>query len=468
MVLKIVLYIVFVIAVVLWVAVTAKLTTLGVKSLALGQPLRNAIYVQIAILSGWIGIFLFTWIVSGSLDITLLIVFLAAAELAFVLGLGVRAVFGQTRTASFFGAGIEIGLTRPRVIILNQAIALLMILAYLVGMGILLFSAERSTLAEPSFRLGMLLLFLLPFGARVLGTMVLASPALDQDSRERQVVSDLIGLLPELLTLSVLLASVTTTGTLVNIPGVGDVIPVNLLAAGVLIALFLGRTLVPYLIGTNAHKRLGVSFTDERTTFLEAAVVMLERPTAEIYEDELTKLKEQARQRFETIVEEHPVLELGEEAAFALQQGDPEAQMIDEGSTLQLTSDAREQLSALDRSSPADQDIDAEDRLWREFEADDIRFRQLEWLREFSAELDAALTNLENRRSPRAKEQAAGEWARSFANKRDRVIAKEQSGAVQKPRALALLISLLGLIATAVFSQVGEWLWNAFASQLGG
>lgn len=85
-------------------------------------------------------------------------------------------------------------------------------LGYVVACGIFLLSLEGDELPRQLLQATLLFIVALPLGVQLSQMAMLASPYLDEESRESVMMSHIVGLVPTLLILAVLLSSYEVQG----------------------------------------------------------------------------------------------------------------------------------------------------------------------------------------------------------------------------------------------------------------
>lgn len=454
---KVAAYLAFLVVFGAWQYGTLRILNLVFRASVDERKVRSFLLLQAATLLAWLGAFTEIWILSGYWDLRLAALFVLGSEAAILIGMTLTALSGgQPTKTSALSVGMQLGVGDGAMMsrLLYQLLPGLITLSYLVVCGILVFSRDRSELPEPVLQFTLLFIFLVPIGLHLMRMRMIASPYLDRETRESTIVGEISGLVPNLLFLAILLASLNVADPGVQILD-STPISISLWTVLTLTLLFISRTLLPYLIGTAKARQYHEACIAERQALFSRTAEILERPTADAYADKLSDVQGTARQEFERLVERHPLLVLTEE------DGDATDDPFERAPTTTLDRDI---IAAMVNSNPAFKGMENYfERSWAQAQEVDPRFGQLTWLREFANSLEEAKTNLVSRPDRREREEAAAGWGMAFQKRKDDLRPEEHVQGKSRAPAISALFTLTGLVSSTFIDQFGGWLWDSFS-----
>jgi len=423
---RIVLFIIFLLIFGVWVWVTTLLTQ---KLTADAIKNRGFWYGQLLNLVSLASLFVFVFVLTGYFNWKLVAAFFVASEIGVILAGILNGLLGSSTSkwgAHGAWAGGEFALQRAPVMLGFLAFNLLVLVAYPVLSGISYFRLPATELPLRIFQytLSMWLAGYLMTVFIVVG--VLASENLDEETRTRYFINQLSGLVFNALWGALLLWSFGVAGRGISV-SIGSVSLVfSPLLLGVLIGFFVLVVIFPYLIGAQRAKKWRTSLLEKRKSWMAKLKDILESPASAVYVPKLTDLKSALDKEIDELKASDKMIRAGTQ--------------IDENNI-----------------DPYYEKIAPAYNIARD---QDPRFKQLNWLRETSANLTEIIDNLSNLTTEPTLEEAAKKWTTYLYQRRDE-LSKELSQ-IKKTRTPTVVIwsSVVIPILSGILGKFAESLWS--------
>jgi hypothetical protein len=457
----------FLLVLIVYVAALAKLMNLIGRAQQGDRTYARLLYGQAGILVTWLATFTLVWVLSGFWDTRLVILAILATETATLLGLLLGAISGRGSVkTSLLSVSMELGVKHPvfwRIVL--QLLPLVVILAYVITCGIFLLSLEGDELPRQLLQATLLFLLALILGGQLYQLAMLASPYLDEETREAVMTSHIVGLVPLLLIFSILLSSYDAQGPGISLSTSDMSISVSIWAILILLGLFLVRTLLPFIIGSKKSAVVRSQYLQERQAFLTQAEEMLAVPTSTLYDEKLAELEAEARRKYKDLIRKHPLLELKDYDGSNVPLGDDQDDPALKNSSLRGSNELAESMT---ESNWVLQGLEPTiEKYWEEAQAIDPRFEHLNWYRAFCQALEDARLDLNNRNEGQDRESAAAQWGQAFKKKRANLGEIKLTVPRARTPVVAGAVALCGIVASTLTDQFGSWLWDSFSRQLG-
>lgn len=392
---------------------------------------------QLSILLSIAPLFLFIYLLSGFFNLPLVILLFAAMQLSVIVAAVMWGFLGTptpTWGARSQWAGGEFGLKHAMLVIIPLILTILIVVAYPIFAGIAYFTLSPGELTTRIFQYTLVAvifsgyLFLLPI---VIGTLV--SENLDNETRTRFFVNQLSGLIPTALFLALTFWAFDIARNsipLFQIAGIEISFSPYLMLF--LIGFFVLTVLLPCLIGAERSRKWGMSLLEERKGWLTALLNILDVPTVSRYSSKLNQLLLDLNAKETALLEGDMMLAWGTQ--------------IDQG----LTPDGLEVIASAYSKS---RDLDP-------------RFKYLDWHRQFEKDVKEVIWELEQKRTDSEMEKAAENWAKHFRDQ-EKKIAKEIEEAKQsKSRIGGGIGTIVTLIITVIVTEAAKWIWTVFSESL--
>jgi len=200
--LKILAFVVFLIAFVVWALGVAFCTLKLQKDLLEGRSFWSG---ELTLLVTYVGFFGFIYLLSGFWSLRLVLLFFIAAQLGALIGYVLNVALGAQSEKSgmrALWAGKEIDIKFPRLTMVGQILSGLIFLSYPVVAGVLYFhhvwSSEALKILIVKYSLLLLILSGYPLFIAIMMS-ILASENLDEDTRQRFFINQLCGMIPTAL-----------------------------------------------------------------------------------------------------------------------------------------------------------------------------------------------------------------------------------------------------------------------------
>jgi hypothetical protein len=126
----------------------------------------------------------------------------------------------------------------------------------------------------------------------IVPALILSSENLDEDTRQRSFVNQTVGLMPVAIYIAIAVWAFGLNGTPLTVSVLG--FPAHTLAPRtllLLLGLFAGSTLIPFVIGVQLARRKNLRFAEQQKDFLTSLERILEAPNADAYFEKLEELR---------------------------------------------------------------------------------------------------------------------------------------------------------------------------------
>jgi hypothetical protein len=439
--LKVVIFLGFLLVYVAWVVISYLLNNRLQKDLIRGNAFLAS---ELNLLSSSLGLFAFIWILSGFFSIQLVGLFLLLAHVGFLITGVLWAFLGSPLVAwgpRAIWAGSEFGVKQSAVMIVLLGVSVIVLIGYPVAAGIIFFggviSSEQATLSV--FRLtlvGMVLSGLTIMLPLLVG--VLQSKNLDEDTRTRLFITQGGNMASYALYLSLILWSfgrITAKGFQLKIGTIPLTISPILLI--ILAAFFLFAFLLPYLAGSQQAKRWRSQLLRKQQAWLDELLDVLEFPTPNLYVPKLEQLQAKVEGGAKAFVGDDSMLILAEEF---------------------------DQVKTLDEVDPQSHSMFLAYKKSRQL---DPRMRHLDFLVELQEEVRESIAQLSDLADDAQLTKKASGYADAYRARRDVIDKAIEAQKKAKPPVWAALAFLLSPVLGQVLSEFGKSIWTVFSQALG-
>jgi hypothetical protein len=489
MVSKIGLFVVFIVAVEVWLGASNLLSNIPYILVKDEARRRNRFYtilfVQLIVLLQWMAFYLFIFILSGFFDPVLFLVSVLSSEIAIILGSVLRTMVSraqeQRAKSSAMSAGAEFELSHSRLVVMHGYARYSLGMLYELACGLIYFLSNRNQLPTRMFQATTIFFLLLYISAAAIKIPIIASKGLDDRTRNRLLVTQIADLLPMFLLFAIAFWAFGVGGNGATFGSGKTRITVSsgLIVAYAIIAFII--VILPYVYGAWRSSRLRTTIAKAKVRWYQRATRAVLPPTASLYDERLRSLQSSIADEIDDLIRANRVLLL-----HSLQSQDGlTTQDFDDGLTgseLSLLSSraARAQensqmmqfyLTALNRRAPSPKGISQEKRqaiieAWEDALEVDPRFQYLYWLRQLKSDLKDTASNICSRHNNLERESAASTWSIFY---RDHKYQLERE--VNEPsHSTAPIVAACGTIVTTglgvVMDMSGKWIWQTFASGL--
>lgn len=402
----------------------------SIADLAAGKSFWSSELVLVASYSGF---FCFLYLLSGFWNLRLVLIFFATAQLGSLLALLVNAFLGaqseKTCMRSVW-AGKEIDIKYPLMNTIGGPLMIIIFLAYPVVAGIVHFQHAWSSDVLKILIVKCSLLLLILGGYPLMMTvtiMMLVSENLDEDTRLRIFVNQLVGMIPTalLVAFAIWAFGIGGPGLPFDFAGVSGTVSVRAL---LLVLLFFAFSVViPYFLGTLRAKRRKLALCRETRDYVSRLADILESPTGPLYVSKLTQLSKEVADERSKLIQADALLTLAEAIDAA-----PE----------QIPGEAKPLVDALEKT----RDLDP-------------RFKFLDDLTKLGTKVQEITDDLQ-RRSGSDVEKVAKDWSTQVEKSKADLAEEIKAAESIKPPIAGLLGTMAMTIITAVLEEVGKASWQ--------
>jgi hypothetical protein len=417
----------------------------------------------------WVLVVVTLWLLAGYWRTDLFLTAVAFSWATAVLGRMLQALSGGRPNVMMASLTL-----RPAIQVAIFLLSVAVIIALLVACAWIVFTRESGDSATA--------LLVVTLSYLLAGSMVtqwgsatlLASPFLDEETRQNVLNGSLARMVTLVFVLAVLIPAIRS--------GVsdGDLVPdagTSLAVVTILFGVVVFGSLLPYLAGVAKSRSLLTSYRDELSDLIRSAAQALELPTPG-WGERLEATAESVESSYRRLAESHPMMSLDDEpvtaAAAPLPASAPTDQVPEEHGILAPLPEARpgsyddyvtanptsELAARLASANPANRGLEATyEQLIQQSKDSDPRFAYLRHLREFWDTLTSAYRDIESQPDVAAQSDAAGRWATYL---RRRVDDLPPPPLVGRPAVLSVILGLSSIAVTTILSQLGERLWTVF------
>jgi membrane protein YqaA with SNARE-associated domain len=429
--LKVLLYVFFLVAYVCWALACAKSLKKVQSDLLGGKSFWSSEVILLESLAGFFG---FIYLLSGLWSLKLVLLIFIASHLGGLVAWALGSILGaQTKDAGIrtLWAGKEIDIKHPIAMITLSGICGVLSLSYPVVAGVIFFRHPWGSpvLQSQVVKSTLLLLNLSGYLLLVIvnGSM-LASENLDDDTRQRIFINQLVGLIPAAIYVALAFWAFGLGGSPLALGFLG--IPaqtISLQTLLLLLFLFAATVLIPYLAGTQRARRKSLELLGKVKGLVAELEDILESPTASLYVDKLNELHNKVIKT--------------------------QSQFTDDDAMLAYEVNARQNP---DKVPEADKSLVAGIEKTRDLDA---RFRFLEDLGKLENEIETIVADLQ-KRTETTIEDAARHWAEKFKGRKEELGKTIETASSKKPFITASAGALVSTIVLTILGEVAKTAWH--------
>ena len=428
---RVLIYILFLIAYGLWVAASTFATQKMQKDVPKGKSFWGS---ELLILLGYGGFFGFTYLLSGFWNTRLVLLFLLSAQagivVAYVFNVATGGRDDQTGKRGMWAGG-EMGIKNETAMKISQILMAAVFLAFPIVAGVFYFRHPRGSdelkMMMIKYQLVQQILAYIP--VLLLFSAVLASENLDEDTRQRYFINQLSGMIPMTPYLALAVWVFGIGGTLQKFDPSAAARTFSVRTLLLVLGVFVALILIPSVLGTMKAGRKRIALLSKEREYAAKMQDILISPTKDLYAARLQKIKESVAKERADLVENDQLLRLAAEL---------------EG--LQVPEQMRPFADALSETKDMDP-----------------RFKLLEHFRQVEKDSDEVVSNLAAR-SADTVETAAAVWGKKFENRKNELSEEIKSTKDVKPLVFAVLGTLTSLVLSSFFGEVGKKSWELISS----
>lgn len=423
--------------------------------------LRGRVFSLLTVATLWVGVFGLVWTISGRWEADIVLLVLAGVAVVAVAG-GLFGLLSPSlrRRTNVLGVAIDNALRHPRATrFVDNQLALVMIVAYVLGAAWTIFATSGDARARLAIQLSLLFIYGISLPSQIQQARVLASPYLDDPSRDMLVSMHAIGTLGFFLPLSILFSSLTSNRAEVDVAVGGISIGINLWSLALLSMVFALLTWLPYLAGARKGRIVRADLDNSKCELLDTVAAELRKPTPDQYDEKLTGLQSRIRRDREKLLEDHAILEIAAD--------EPEKDTsVEEDSATPVPFETR-LAQHLAQSVPTLAGVERSiEQLWLDVYVTDPRFRQASWYQGLSTEIGEIRANLGSRPDARERQLAAATWADTLDRQAEDLEKSEPGRSKARPPAIAAAAVLVGAVGSALLDRLGTSLLDSISNTL--
>jgi len=428
---KILLYLLFLVAYVGWALACAKSLKQLQSSLVAGKSFWSS---EMILLEGLVGFFGFIYMLSGLWSLKLVLLILVASHMGGLVAWLLSAILGSMSEKTgmrAMWAGKEIDIRYPVPMLILGIMIGLLSFSYPVVAGILFFHHPWGSPVLQILMVKYTLLLQTLSGYVLLvivNVLLLSSENLDDETRQRIFINQMIGLIPAAIYLALAFWAFGIGGGALDIGILG--IPtgtISLQTLILLLILFAATVLIPFLVGTQRARIKSQRLLERFKNFVAELEGILEVPTGPLYIPKINQLRQNIAGTQQQMVNGDALL------VYDAQLQQNPNQIPDSEKTI---ADAIQKTRDLDP-----------------------RFNFLDDLDKFSKELDDVVADLQTR-TPATIEDTAKRWSERFKIRKEELVKTIDAAASKKPLITASAGSVLSAIVMAILSEVGKTAWE--------
>lgn len=422
----------------------------------------------------WIFVVVTLWLLAGYWRTSLLLTAVAFGWAATVLGWLLQALSGgRPKKSNVLMASLTM---RPAIHVTINLLSIAVTVVMLVSSAWIVFTRESGARATSLLAVTLGFLFVALMLQQWRTAHLLASPFLDDESRQGELNASLSRMVTLVFVLAVLLPTIgfgVSDGDLV--PDVGTSVAVVAILFGVMVF----GALLPYVVGVANARSLLTSYRDELSSLMRSAAQDLELPTAG-WGPRLEATAASVEASYRQLAESHPLLSLDEEPVIdsapeveppadtslstetehGILEPLPEA-LPDSYNDYVATNTASDLAARLASASPMNRGLEAAyEDLIQESKDTDPRFAYLRHLREFWDNLTAAYRDIDTQPDVARQAEVADRWATYLRRRIDDLPPAPQTA---RPAALSVILGVSSIVVSTILSQLGERVWTVFA-----
>jgi len=389
---------------------------------------------ELVLLASYSGLFCFLYLLSGFWNLWLVLLFFATAQLGTLLAWLVDQFLGAQSEKSCMRsvwAGKEIEIKHPLMNTIATRLMGLVFLAFPVAAGVVHFQHAWSSEALKILIVKCSLLLLI-FGGypltMIVTIMMLVSENLDEETRLRIFVNQLVGMIPTALIVAfaIWVFGIGGPGLALAFGGVSGT--VSLRALLLVLLFFAFSVLIPYFLGTLQGKRRRLAVSREMRDYVDRLADILDSPTGPLYASKLTGLSKEAADERSRLIQGDALLTLAEQ--------------IDTAAPGEIPDNAKPVVAALKKT----RDLDP-------------RFKLLDNLAEFADKVQEIIVDLQ-RRSDSEVEKVAEVWSTKIEKRKAELEGEIKATESMKGPIVGVLGTMAMTVVSAILEEVGKASWE--------
>lgn len=420
----------------------------------------------------WFFVVISLWLLTGYWQTSLLLTAVAFGWAAVVLGWLLQALSGGRPAKSNV---LLVSLTlRQAIAATITLLSILVTVAMLVACTWIVFTRKTEDSATSLLVVTLGFIFIATVLHQWRNANLLASPFLNDESRQDVLNGSLTRMVALIFVLAVLLPAIGFGAS------DGDLVPDAGTSVGVVAVLFgvmVFGALLPYVVGVAKARQLLTSYRDELLNLMRSAAQDLERP-ATGWGQRLEATAASVEVSYRELAESHPLFSLDDEPvnaskadpgepsetpAMEAEHGilEPLPEALPESYDDYVASNAASDLAArLASASPINRGLEAAyEDLIHESKEIDPRFVYLRHLREFWDTLTAAYRDIDDQPDSSRQSEVAERWAIYLRRRIDDLPPAPQAA---RPAVLGVILGLSSIVVSTIMSQLGERVWTVF------
>ncbi len=437
--LKISLFIVFLIALIAWVAAASYLLKKYPKDLLRGKTFLTNELVQF---HTFFALFGFVWLLSGFLSIKLIILFILCSHIGVIITGILWRLMGTTNlpwAASGMWTGSELGVKHPWMLLVVIIVSTLIYVAYPIMSGICYFnnpipSPEVTILI---FRYTLIAMYVSGFICMLpMAVSMLSSKNLDEGTRLRLLINQGGGLISIALIIALIFWAFGITGKGYNFAVSGIPLTISPILVFVILGYFICTILLPYFIGTQQAKKWRINLLGKQKGWVGKLLEVLEFPTPSQYHPKLEHLQNDLVSEEEQLIENDAMVKLGMEIE--------DMQSLDS-----LPLEQRNLIEAYKDS--------------RDLEP---RFTYLDFIRHLKKKVGEIVAELAKLENDVDKVDRAKAFSQSYHYQKDDLTKSIEVESKAKLFKNVALVGIASAVITPLLNELSKWIWTTFMQTL--
>ncbi len=385
------------------------------------------------------GFFGFVYLLSGLWSLKLVLLFLASAHLGILLNLPLTAILsGDADKCSirwiWAGREFDIRFTKFSKSILYGLGLVCMSYPFVVAHAYFHYPWSSEILKVVIIKYSLILLVMSGYAVSLpITAFLLMSENVDDDTRQRIFVNQLIGMIPTAPFVALAIWVFGAAGPAApptNLADLSHTLSVRPLL--LLLGFFAATILLPYLIGTQRARKHRLGLLQARRTYVAKLADILESPTATAYAGKLGALHGEILSAGNNLIKDNTFLQAVEEL---------------ERNPSQITPDVQPFIDSVRKT----RDLDP-------------RFAFLDFTKQLDSDVAEIVTDLQQRTGKDA-EEAAGIWAKKFEQRKDEIAKEIDSSKTGRPTATIIMSTVGTTIITGILGEVSKSAWQIISGK---
>lgn len=429
--LKIPLFIVFLLAFIVWSIVSLYLINKFTKDLLQGKIFWST---ELNLLYTIFALFGFVWLLSFTFSIKLFILYILCFHIGFVITGILWRLIGKTDipwAASLIWTGSELNIKYPLASQVTNIICFLLLVAYPIVIGITYFSNPIPSTKATILIFRYTLIFI--YGASFIVllpslTSTLSSKNLDEDTRLRILVSQGGGMIINALMIALIFWSFEITGKGYNLQVGGISLTISPVLILVIFVFFVCTILIPYFIGAQQGKNWRINLIEKKKGWFNNLLEVLGFPISSQYIPKLEELQNYLISEEKEFVENDLMIKKG---------------------------------IAIDEVESTE-DLNVLEKAYKESREYEPRFCYLDFLRHLKKEVEEIITELSKKKKDADKVEMATAFTQPYRSKKDDLDKTIDSERKFKPIVSTAFVGLVLAIIVPILNGLGDFIWSTF------